>query len=108
MFNVRFESSSSLTVSARLEVDFDGMARVDWSATAGTILRLDALSVEMPVLKDHARYLYHFPGSWGEARNVGALPKSDIKMGFRPYIWLGDEDRGISLFAESDAGFPRP
>ena len=105
VFNIRFESSSSLTVSARLEVDFDGMARVDWSATAGTILRLDALSVEMPVLKDHAKYLYHFPGSWGEARNVGALPKRDIKMGFRPYIWLGDEDRGISLFAESDAGF---
>ena len=65
VFSVRFESSSSLAVSARLEVDFDGMARIDWSVTAGTILRLDALSVEMPVLKDHARYLYHFPGSWG-------------------------------------------
>ncbi len=105
VFNVRFESPAGLAVTARTEIDFDGMARIDWSVTASTILRLDALSVEMPVLKNHAKYLYHFPGSWGEVRNVGALSENHLKLGFRPYIWLGDEDRGISLFTESDAGF---
>ncbi len=59
----------------------------------------------MALPEARARYLYHFPGSWGEARNAGALPEGDLRLGFRPYIWLGDEERGISWFAESDAGF---
>ena len=36
---------------------------------------------------------------------MGALPEGDLRLGFRPYVWLGDEKRGISWFAESDAGF---
>lgn len=105
VFNARFESPAGLAVTARTEIDFDGMARIDWSLTANTILRLDALSLELPVHGRHAGYLYHFPGSWGGVRNVGALPKNGLKMGFRPYVWLGDEERGIALFSESDAGF---
>ncbi len=105
VFNVRFESPAGLAVSARTEIDFDGMARIDWTVTAGRILRLDALWLELPVRGKHAGYLYHFPGSWGGVRNVGALSQNRLKMGFRPYVWLGDEERGIALFSESDAGF---
>lgn len=105
VFDRRFESPSGLTVTARTEIDFDGMVRVDWSVASKAVVRLDALSLEMALPEVQARYLYHFPGSWGEARNVGALPEGDLRLGFRPYIWLGDEERGISWFAESDAGF---
>ena len=105
VFDRRFESPSGLTVTARTEIDFDGMVRVDWSVTSTAVVRLDALSLEMALPEDRARYLYQFPGSWGEARNVGALPEGDLRLGFRPYLWLGDEERGISWFAESDAGF---
>ena len=105
VFDRRFQSPSGLTVTARTEIDFDGMVRVDWSVTSKAVVRLDALSLEMALPEDQARYLYHFPGSWGEARNVGALPEGDLRIGFRPYVWLGDEERGISWFAESDAGF---
>ena len=105
VFHVRFESPAGLSVTARAEIDFDGMARIDWSVTADRILRLDALWLELPVRGKHAGYLYHFPGSWGGVRNVGALSQNRLKRGFRPYVWLGDEERGIALFSESDSGF---
>ena len=57
---------------------------------------------------EHAKYLYHFPGRWGSAYNAGALPQEGFESPFRPYIWLGDDDRGLAWFSESDQGFTPP
>jgi hypothetical protein len=97
-----FSSATGLAISARIEIDFDGMTRIDWSISADRVIRLDGLAIELPVNTNLARYIYHFPGSWGGVRNVGSLPARDLRMGFRPFVWLGDENRGISWFAESN------
>jgi len=94
--------SVGLELMAHVQIDVDGMLRLDWRLTAQHPVRLDALAVEIPVRTEVARYLYHFPGKWGESRNVGALPASGVRLGFHPFVWLGDEQRGLSWFAESD------
>jgi hypothetical protein len=98
-------SEAGLSVSARTEVDFDGMVRVDWELAADRAVRVDRLALEVPIAPERARYFYHFPGQWGSARNVGALPAEDLSLSFRPFVWLGDEERGLAWFAESDRGW---
>jgi len=101
----RAVAARGLSLTARIQIDFDGMIRLDWELSTRRALQLDALSVDVPMRPEVARYVYHFPGSWGQSRNVGALPSDGIRLGFRPFVWLGDEERGFSWFAESDQGF---
>ena len=95
-------TASNLDVHVQAHVEFDGMIRFDVEVSADDIVDLDSLSIEIPIRAAHAEYLYHFPGAWGTARNAGALPDTAVKMGFRPYIWLGDNDCGLAWFSESD------
>ena len=95
-------TAANLDLRVQAHVEFDGMIRFDVEVSATDAVDLDSLSIEIPVRAEHAGYLYHFPGAWGTARNAGALPDTAVKMGFRPYLWLGDDDRGLAWFSESD------
>jgi len=94
--------AGDLQLSARTEIEYDGMVRIDWELTAARAVTVQRLSLEIALQAEHARYLYHFPGSWGEVYNAGALPAEGFEGPFRPFIWLGDEERGLSWFCESD------
>ncbi|MDD4018929.1 MAG: DUF6067 family protein, partial [Kiritimatiellae bacterium] len=95
--------AAGVTLSGSAAVEYDGMVRVDLTLTpdAGTAL-LEDLTLEIPLKAEHARYLYHFPGMWGSIANSGALPAEGWTHGFKPFVWLGDEDRGFAWFCESD------
>jgi len=85
--------------------EYDGCVRCDWRLIAKqTGAKLEQLVFEMPVKAAHAKYIYHFPGAWASAFNAHAFTK-DLTMGFRPYVWLGDEDRGLAWFCPSDEPF---
>lgn len=89
-------------LDSTLTLDFDGNARVEVRLAADRPIRLEKLVLEAPIKRTHARYLYHFPGSWGSSRNARALPEEGWASAFVPYVWLGDEDRGFALYTESD------
>lgn len=91
-----------LWLDSTLTLDFDGNARVDVRLSVDRPVRLEKLVLEAPLKRAHARYLYHFPGSWGSSRNARALPEEGWASAFVPYVWLGDEDRGFALYTESD------
>lgn len=95
-------TAANLDVHVQAQIEFDGMVRFDVEACPADTVDLDSLSIEIPVRAEYAKYLYHFPGAWGTARNAGALPADPVRMGFRPYLWLGDDDRGLAWFSESD------
>jgi len=95
--------SGSLTLTGTTTVEYDGMIRVDLSVTPTRgKATIDQLTLEIPLKPEHARYLYHFPGRWGSVDNSGFLPKEGWAHAFKPFVWLGDEDRGFSWFCESD------
>jgi hypothetical protein len=103
---VRTEATSEklrLTGAARTE--YDGVIRADFAVEPLGQTTLDSLVLEIPFKAEHAKYLYHFPGRWGSAYNAGALPKEGFESAFRPYVWLGDDDRGLAWFSESDERF---
>ncbi|MCX8126549.1 MAG: DUF6067 family protein, partial [Dehalococcoidia bacterium] len=98
-------AGAKVLVRASLWCEYDGCVRCDWRIIpkqAGA--KLEQLVFEMPVKAAHAKYIYHFPGRWGSAFNAHALIQ-DLTMGFRPFVWLGDEDRGLAWFCPSDHAF---
>jgi hypothetical protein len=59
------------------------------------------LTLEIPVRKQHAKYLYTWPTSYGMVGYSGALT-GPVTSPFRPIVWVGDNDRGLSWFCESE------
>ena len=93
------------TVTGTLWVEYDGCVHCDWKLTPKRPgARLDRLTFEMPIKAQYAKYLYHFPGAWTATWNSHALTKDEV-LAFRPFVWLGDEDRGMSWFCPSDQAF---
>ena len=87
------------TLSYSVAVEFDGLIRTDLVLTPPADgMKLDSLSLQIPVPGPVAVW-YRNPKcvewsgqSWREER-------------FLPYGWLGNEDRGLSWFMESDANW---
>lgn len=105
--HVRLSSTSSsetLDLSADIRIECDGVIRVDWKLEPRKATRLEALTFEIPLLAEHAKYLYCFMGTYwaSKAPFLGLLPPVGYTSAFRPFIWLGDEERGLAWFCESD------
>jgi len=85
-----------------ITVEFDGLIRTDLRLSGPPETPLEEFVLRIPLPAERARYLYHFPGQWGSVENAGALPADGWRHSFKPVVWLGDEERGLCWFAESD------
>ena len=94
--------SQYLRVEGRTRVEYDGMMLIDLRVQPKRPGATVSLALEVPLKALHAKYLYHFPGRWRSAFNVGALPAEGWTGPFKPYVWLGDDWRGLAWFCESD------
>jgi hypothetical protein len=98
------KSSNDLILSAETTIEYDGMMLIEWQVTAQRPVTLTELTFEVPLKPEHAKYLYYYPHyerSWSEHR-PGALKPEGFVDDFRPVMWLGDEERGLEWFTESD------
>ncbi|MCC7493887.1 MAG: hypothetical protein IT204_16140 [Fimbriimonadaceae bacterium] len=85
---------------------YDGLLtlvlRLDPPDGGGT---LSSLALDVPLRPERARYFSFWPGQWGSAANSGPLPAAGLALPFKPLLWCGDEDRGLSVCAEDDEGW---
>ncbi len=97
--------TSSLSVRSTMTGECDGFMWYEIVLTPKKPLKLSSLRLEIPRLRDTARYLHTADFSWG--RLSQGLPELGGKWSgkFMPYIWLGDEERGLAWCAESDQGW---
>ena len=86
-----------LTISTRIAVEYDGLARIDWTLNVRNPATLERLIVEIPLDAKFARYVY----TWPAVRN-GALTQAASNYSFSPIFWLGDDEKGLAWVAESD------
>ena len=101
-FVSQISSAAGLGLTARTEVDFDGMVRVDWQLGARRPLRLEELEVEFRLPEEVGRYFYYMPKEEGKGRNAGQLDRKGHRLDFKYYVWLGDEEVGFSWFTDKD------
>lgn len=94
-------------------IEPDGMWRFDVELTASRPLTLDSLRLVIPINRRYANLMhwYPLPRNWPQVTffdhkfpNSGARPRS-WESPFTPFVWIGDEERGIEWFCESDEGW---
>lgn len=98
-------------VSARftthVTTEYDGLMLFDVTCDQPDKLPLDSLSVEVPVKAANAIYRHRYGTSWiPTSGNVPAGEGVVDKTPFIPDVWLGDNDRGLFWFCESDEMWP--
>ncbi len=93
--------AESATLECAVRCEFDGMMRFDLAVTPVEGQAIEELVLEVPLRAEHAKYLHAADASWGGSVS-GALPDEGWEHRFMPFVWLGDEQRGLQWFAESD------
>jgi hypothetical protein len=98
--------SAALRCEGQVSIEYDGMVRCDFTLTPlSTSAAIDRLALEIPLHPETAKYLHFWPGRWNSVFNSAALPANGYRGPFRPFVWLGDEWRGLGWFCESDRDF---
>lgn len=104
-------SSGNIKLTSKITVEFDGMIRVDRSLSSIKPEKIDSMTLEIPIKSEIAKYLY---ASRGEDLGVGYCGDWETRIGklgnywkskFTPFVWLGDEDKGLVWFAENNKGW---
>ncbi len=98
--------SGNLHCQATATIEYDGMIRCDLRLMpkSGKVT-VERLLLEMPLDARHVGYMHYWPGRWGSVANSKALPADGYRSAFQPFLWLGDEQRGLAWFCESERNF---
>lgn len=97
-------SVGAWNVTLTTTIEFDGMMRFDLDLQSRRPTQLDGLRLVIPLRSEHAKYFHH-AGSYYARGTAGTLPEQGLRLGFWPFVWLGDDRRGLMWFAESQAGW---
>ncbi|HJN15505.1 MAG TPA: DUF6067 family protein [Armatimonadota bacterium] len=94
-------------LGVRRTVEYDGLMLVELWVPENVDLGADEVSIEIPLEGRRVIYRHRWAPSW--AGVTGDLPQGDgpvDQSAFIPYYWLGDNDRGLFWFCESDEMWP--
>ncbi len=98
--------SPTFKVDSRMTADCDGLMWYDITLTPKQPVKLSSISLEITRMAETARYIHAANFSWGQQLSSGLKEYGGRWMQrFMPYVWLGDEDRGLAWTAESDQGW---
>lgn len=91
----------NIKLETKSVIEYDGMLWTDVTLTPKQPTRITNLTINVPMRAANAVYIHHAAADWG-GDNAGFLPQNGYESAnFQPYIWLGDDDRGLAWFADS-------
>ena len=106
----------ALRIQAKIRMEQDGLIRYDWTLSPGSAPLPSRLYVDIPIRKEVAT-LYHAVGEGLRHNPAGFIPKGEGLVfssrsipqthfdSFLPYIWVGDDFRGLCYAADWDKGW---
>ncbi|MCX5662969.1 MAG: DUF6067 family protein [Planctomycetota bacterium] len=108
----------AVSVATRCTTEYDGCMKVELTLAPGERkTELQSLWLEIP-MRDEEAPLWHVattslrvnpagatPAGQGNVWNSRKFPDGEWYGNFKPYIWLGGEERGLCWFADNDAGW---
>ncbi|MCX8052686.1 MAG: DUF6067 family protein [Armatimonadetes bacterium] len=99
----------SLSVECQMATEFDGATRVDILIKPRGTVDVDSLDLVIPFKPRYAKLFHHsstypiYVWDWPKRRiNAGSIGPDGLRLPFVFHIWLGDDDRGLQVFSESD------
>ena len=104
--------AGGLQVVARHRIEYDGLMRSDWQICSPESATIEALRFEVDVKAAHAEYLYYSPyyddASVDPRVRPGRIPDTTYSRSFTPFIWFGDDERGVQWVCESARNWFNP
>lgn len=100
-------NGKAVRVDVRATVEYDGVMLLDFRLVQGDAGAVETLALEVPLRAERAIYRHRWARSWEGV--TGNLPEGQgivDKETYIPYYWLGDNDRGLFWFCESDEMWP--
>ncbi len=108
----------AVNVKTLTTTEIDGCMKVELILEPGKSNRkLQSLQLDIPLVDD-LMPLYHVSTTSLRSNPAGSIPQGEGKFwdsrdfpdgswygNFKPYIWLGAEERGLAWFADNDAGW---
>jgi len=94
--------NGKISLEADIEAEYDGMIKVCLNFIPRGEVSVGEFSIKISIKKELARLYHFYPGKWGSAYNSGKLPKGGLKLEFKPYVWLGNAEMGMSFFTETN------
>lgn len=92
--------NGDLRATVKHQVDFDGFTWTDLSIEAAQPVKVDELRLTWRMPRSQATLLHADAMQWSNNYS-GLLKPEGWTSPFVPYFWLGNEDRGLSWYAES-------
>lgn len=115
---IRATQSERYVLDTFYSVDYDGCVRCrlsimprGGSVAAGfglgvkkeqTPKTLDEFWLEIPLRKDAAKFYQYFPVTDAEYHHIDAIEGGSISLEFAANVFVGNDDRGLSVFFDSD------
>lgn len=107
--------TGNIVINARVTAERDGLLWVDLmlipfcgggaqTHSPGEVIpKLDSFLMELPLRKDVAALYHYWPVTGPNGlSNSGSVPETGFSLPFKPHLWLGKEEAGLSFYAESD------
>lgn len=91
-------------LEVRTTVEFDGLLRFDLRLQPNTHY-LTALFLRIPLRREWAEFVYHWPPGWPHIDGTFPLPLQGWHSPFRHYLWVGNSNGGLCWFTESQQPF---
>ena len=99
-----------LAVECSHTVEYDGMVKIDTVLKAQKPVRIDSLSLRVPVRSEVAEYFRRFYTYDFDAEKVdrseftesAGSARRGWQTAFTPYVWLGTPEVGLEWFCEGD------
>ena len=93
--------AAGLRAEVRHEVEFDGYTWTDLSVEPAQPTKVDELRLTWTMPKSQATLMHADQFKWVNTPS-GSLPPEGLSSDFTHFFWLGNEDRGLSWYAERD------
>jgi len=98
--------SRAFDVAARMVGECDGFCWYEITLTPKRPLSLSGLRLVVPFREEACRYIHATRFTWGEQVSRGLAELGGRwESAFMPYVWTGNEERGLAWCCESEQGF---
>ena len=109
--------SENLIVNAQTVIEDDGFVKVDfnlmsyWQFHEDNVPRLTGLSIDVPIKKEYAKFLHFWPNCESgivpshKVLNSFEIPSEGVKLPFKPVLWIGNDNKGLSISIPSSKNF---
>ena len=94
----------SLPIQLLTTAEYDGMLRFDLRVQPRRAVKIDQMWLSVPVRSERALYYHQATSYYGRGASA-SVPAEGLRTFFRPFVWLGDNERGLMWFAQSTAGW---